>query len=49
MKDYKILTEINNSLGTKKGRKIRVYWKEYSKVDDTNSCNFMYFVNRISK
>ena len=26
-----------------------INWKEYSKVDDTNSGTFMYFVNRISK
>ena len=26
-----------------------INWKEYSKVDDTNSGTFMYLVNRISK
>ena len=26
-----------------------INWKEYSKIDDTNSGTFMYLVNRISK
>lgn len=28
---------------------LMMHWKEYSKVDDTNSGTFMYLVNRISK
>lgn len=26
-----------------------IHWKEYSKVDDTNSGTFMYLVNTVTK
>lgn len=26
-----------------------IHWKEYSKVDDTNSGTFMYLINKITK
>ena len=44
-----ILDDRTISLGTIKVLRTPVYWKEYSKVDDTNSGTFMYLVNRISK
>lgn len=47
----------NTGKGTKRGMEspivltgmYPIHWKEYSKVDDTNSGTFMYLVNTISK
>ena len=49
--------EYNTGKGTMRGMEAPIVltgiypinWKEYSKVDDTNSGTFMYLVNRISK